>query len=310
MLDAVAQAQIWRFLVTQTKKRDVGLVFVSHSPALAERIATRTIDLGAAVFFSLLRRALPTVEVPRIPSTWAQRASDLLRKASPTAKASPKAAVAPCHAAGSRVGPSRLPRRPLQTPREGVGCCPARGAEDNFFRICESHRLAEVRFRRKMRKNPWQKPRRCAATTRISGKNCRNHACPCADARRNLSKPAETAVKTAPKPAETRPAAPKPSDTVQPLAVPPYRRTAEPPYRRITPRLAENRATPLPSRPAVPVAAEPCAASGLWEHPSHAILRIARQALFVHMRGSALTSRRQFIGAARHIYPPTGINFL
>ena len=28
------------------------------------------------------------------------------------------------------------------------------------------------------------------------------------------------------------------------------------------------------------------------------------------MRGSALTSRRQFIGAARHIYPPTGINFL
>ena len=35
MLDAVTQAQIWRFLVTETKKRDVGLVFVSHSPALA-----------------------------------------------------------------------------------------------------------------------------------------------------------------------------------------------------------------------------------------------------------------------------------
>ena len=48
MLDAVTQAQIWRFLVTETKKRDVGLVFVSHSPALAERITTRTIDLGAA----------------------------------------------------------------------------------------------------------------------------------------------------------------------------------------------------------------------------------------------------------------------
>ena len=64
--------------------------------------------------------------------------------------------------------------------------------------------------------------------TRISGKNCTNHACPCADARRNLSKPVETAVKTAPKPAETRPAAPKPSETVQPLAVPPNRRTAEP----------------------------------------------------------------------------------
>ena len=48
MLDAVTQAQIWRFLVTETKKRDVGLVFVSHPPHSPKRIATRTIDLGAA----------------------------------------------------------------------------------------------------------------------------------------------------------------------------------------------------------------------------------------------------------------------
>ena len=48
MLDAVTQAQIWRFLVAETQARGIGLVFVSHSPALAERIATRTIDLGAA----------------------------------------------------------------------------------------------------------------------------------------------------------------------------------------------------------------------------------------------------------------------
>ena len=47
MLDAVTQAQIWRFLVTETKKRDVGLVFVSHSHALTERIATRVVRLDA-----------------------------------------------------------------------------------------------------------------------------------------------------------------------------------------------------------------------------------------------------------------------
>lgn len=48
MLDAVTQAQIWRFLVAETEKRGIGLVFVSHSPALTERIATRVVDLAAA----------------------------------------------------------------------------------------------------------------------------------------------------------------------------------------------------------------------------------------------------------------------
>ena len=244
--------------------------------------------------------------MPRIPSTWAQRASDLLRKASPTAKASPKAAVAPCHAAGSRSGRFGFPEGRCRPPGRR-GMLPGSGAEDNFFRICESHRLARDAFSPQNAEESRQKPRRCAAMTRISGKNCRNHACPCADARRNLSKPVETAVKTAPKPAETRPAAPKPSETVQPLAVPPYRRTAVPPNH------AEARRKPCPATPFAPRrtgcrralcrfrplgASVPC-------NPAH-----REQALFVHMRGSALTSRRQFIGAARHIYPPTGINFL
>ena len=45
MLDALTQAQIWRFLVAETQARGIGLVFVSHSPALTERIATRVVDL-------------------------------------------------------------------------------------------------------------------------------------------------------------------------------------------------------------------------------------------------------------------------
>ncbi|BAK45259.1 ABC transporter ATP-binding protein [Eggerthella sp. YY7918] len=47
MLDAVTQAQIWRFLVAETTRRGIGLVFVSHSPALTDRIATRVVDLSA-----------------------------------------------------------------------------------------------------------------------------------------------------------------------------------------------------------------------------------------------------------------------
>ena len=47
MLDAVTQAQIWRFLVAETARQGIGLVFVSHSPALAKRIATRVVDLAA-----------------------------------------------------------------------------------------------------------------------------------------------------------------------------------------------------------------------------------------------------------------------
>lgn len=47
MLDAVTQAQIWHVLLAEVAERGIGLVFVSHSPALTERIATRAVDLAA-----------------------------------------------------------------------------------------------------------------------------------------------------------------------------------------------------------------------------------------------------------------------
>ncbi len=45
MLDAVTQASIWRVLIDFVQKMDMGMILVTHTPALAERIATRTIDL-------------------------------------------------------------------------------------------------------------------------------------------------------------------------------------------------------------------------------------------------------------------------
>lgn len=45
MLDAVTQAQIWRALVAEAEARAMGLIFVSHSPALASRLATRVVEL-------------------------------------------------------------------------------------------------------------------------------------------------------------------------------------------------------------------------------------------------------------------------
>lgn len=46
MLDAITQAQIWHFLMDYAQANDVGLVMVTHSPALLERLATRVVDLG------------------------------------------------------------------------------------------------------------------------------------------------------------------------------------------------------------------------------------------------------------------------
>ena len=45
MLDAVTQAQIWSFLLEECERQNMGLVFVSHSPALTKKIATRVVDL-------------------------------------------------------------------------------------------------------------------------------------------------------------------------------------------------------------------------------------------------------------------------
>lgn len=45
MLDAITQARIWSFLLEELERGGAGLVFVSHSPALVGRIATRIVDL-------------------------------------------------------------------------------------------------------------------------------------------------------------------------------------------------------------------------------------------------------------------------
>jgi ABC-type dipeptide/oligopeptide/nickel transport system ATPase subunit len=47
MLDAVTQARIWQVLLDACRTYGIGLVFVSHSPALMTRIATRTIQAPA-----------------------------------------------------------------------------------------------------------------------------------------------------------------------------------------------------------------------------------------------------------------------
>lgn len=47
MLDAVTQAQIWSVLLREAAQRDLGLIFVSHSPALSSRLATRVVNLPA-----------------------------------------------------------------------------------------------------------------------------------------------------------------------------------------------------------------------------------------------------------------------
>lgn len=47
MLDVITQAQIWRVVLAEAEKRNMGLIAVTHNKHLAERIATRTIDLSA-----------------------------------------------------------------------------------------------------------------------------------------------------------------------------------------------------------------------------------------------------------------------
>lgn len=46
MLDAVTQASLWHEVLALADERTMGLVIVSHSPALVRRIATRTVRLG------------------------------------------------------------------------------------------------------------------------------------------------------------------------------------------------------------------------------------------------------------------------
>ena len=45
MLDLVTQAQIWQFLLKMAEERRLGLLVVSHSEALLERVCTCVIGL-------------------------------------------------------------------------------------------------------------------------------------------------------------------------------------------------------------------------------------------------------------------------
>lgn len=45
MLDVITQAQIWNVVLDEAARRNMGIIAVTHNKHLAERIATRTIDL-------------------------------------------------------------------------------------------------------------------------------------------------------------------------------------------------------------------------------------------------------------------------
>lgn len=47
MLDLITQSQIWNFLLEEVKRREIGLLVVSHSEALLERVCTRILRLDA-----------------------------------------------------------------------------------------------------------------------------------------------------------------------------------------------------------------------------------------------------------------------
>ena len=45
MLDLITQSQIWHFRMDETEKRKIGMIVVSHSQELLEKVCTRIVDL-------------------------------------------------------------------------------------------------------------------------------------------------------------------------------------------------------------------------------------------------------------------------
>ena len=45
MLDLITQSQIWHFLMEETQRREIGMIVVSHSPELVEKVCTRVVEL-------------------------------------------------------------------------------------------------------------------------------------------------------------------------------------------------------------------------------------------------------------------------
>lgn len=46
MLDVITQAQIWKVILDEAEKRNMGIIAVTHNKYLAEKVATRIIDLS------------------------------------------------------------------------------------------------------------------------------------------------------------------------------------------------------------------------------------------------------------------------
>jgi len=44
MLDGVAQAQLWQFLLREVRARNLGLLVITHNPHLAQQVCTRLVD--------------------------------------------------------------------------------------------------------------------------------------------------------------------------------------------------------------------------------------------------------------------------
>lgn len=49
MLDVITQAQIWKVVLAEAAKRNMGIIAITHNKNLAQRIATRIIDLSHSV---------------------------------------------------------------------------------------------------------------------------------------------------------------------------------------------------------------------------------------------------------------------
>ena len=47
MLDLITQSQIWQFLLEETSRREIGLLAVSHSQPLIDKICTRKVEMEA-----------------------------------------------------------------------------------------------------------------------------------------------------------------------------------------------------------------------------------------------------------------------
>lgn len=46
MLDLITQSQIWNFLLEETRRREIGMIAVSHSPGLLSKVCTRVVALN------------------------------------------------------------------------------------------------------------------------------------------------------------------------------------------------------------------------------------------------------------------------